>query len=212
MNDEYENKNSDTDQEIEKLLETVVPAQDGSPTADSDAQLMYAMGYAAGMTAAQEKYASPRPTGRKSDRIWRLSTIAATLLAACFAVLLFNKSSDPEIVAVAGIGVDSAIDVAVKSEHSDPVAIDSTSTEPESSGSSMFKSFFIGTSNRTAMVRRDQILTAAGAVDLDEALEQIASVGSGRRTTRKRELDSVRGLSPRSSLESLLDGEEFLGL
>lgn len=212
MNDEYENKNSDTDREIEKLLETVVPAQDGSPTADSDAQLMYAMGYAAGMTAAQEKYASPRPTARKSDRIWQLSTIAATLLAACFAVLLFNKSSDPEIVAVAGIGVDSAIDVAVKSEHSEPVAIESTSTEPESSGSSMFKSFFIGTSNRTAMVRRDQILTAAGAVDLDEALEQIASVGSRRRTTRKRELDSVRGLSPRSSLESLLDGEEFLGL
>ena len=211
MNDEYENKNSDTDREIEKLLETVVPAQDGSPTADSDAQLMYAMGYAAGMTAAQEKYASPRP-GRKSDRIWRLSTIAATLLAACFAVLLFNKSSNLEIVAVTGIGVDSAIDVAVKSEHSDPVAIESTSTEPESSGSSMFRSFFIGTSNRTAMVRRDQILTAAGAVDLDEALEQIASVGSGRRTTRKRELDSVRGLSPRSSLESLLDGEEFLGL
>lgn len=211
MNEQNQDQHSDADQEFEQSLKAILPAHGDSTVEQSTAQLMYAMGFAAGMSEAQENSVH-RQTRNSTNRIWQLSTIAAMLLAACFAILLLGQGVESNSGAVAMNDTGPAKDVGIESIYSGSSPLDPDEARSENVPASSLRSFFGEFSADSAVARRDQILATAGSIDLDHSLELVTSVGFRRWPARSQKRDAGRSLSPRSSLGDLLGDDEFLGL
>ena len=210
MKHESENYDAASDK-IESTLKSLQPA--GKSTDDqSDGQLMFAMGFAAGVANAQEDNTSrsPAPT---SNRLWQFAAVAATVVAAVLSYQLLNKVSDSDSNPVAKNQVEAADDGVTEIKDTVPKAFDSSSNRVLSQpADSLVKSFFVGRSQESAFSRRGQILAAAESANLDETLERLAYVDLHRNPVRNRSNRGQAGFSPRSAMEDILKSEEFLGL
>ena len=209
MNEDYENPTGDD--ELESVLSALTPASGTSESGQSDGQLMYAMGYAVGKAAASDEPELAVRAEKQSSFVWQLATVAATLIAATFAVLLFTGDSEPNVQSVAMSSGDAANQVS--SEVSDLAAVvaDSNSKTMNPIRLNFLSSFFANQSTDSAFGRRAQIVAAAESLYLDERLEQIASAGSPT-WSEKRYGDEGTGLSPRAAFTNLLESDEFQGL
>ena len=210
MKHESENR-VDADDKTERVLKSLQPTDQSN--SQSDGQLMYAMGFAAGVAEAQGDTLSPPTASTTSNRLWQFAAIAATVVAAVLSYQLLNKVS----------GLDSNPVVENQVEASEDGVTENTGTAQETLDSpskrvlfqpadSLVKSFFVGHSQESAFSRRGQILAAAGSVDLDQTLERIAYVALHRNPVRTRNNARQAEFSPRSAMEDLLKSDEFLGL
>ena len=214
MNHESEN-HSDADDAIERALKSLQLAGE-SADGQSNGQLMYAMGFAAGVADAQRDAASRNSISTASNRLWQFATVAVTVVAAALSFQLFSKAPDSDPVAMNHVEAsEDKVEETVAAENVTTVrkTFDSLSKRVRALHADSFvRSFFLRRSEESAFSRRDQILGAAESVNLDEALEQFVSVASQRKPARKRNDVGQQSFSPRSAIEDLLNSDEFLGL